>query len=165
MVSGRSWPQDARNAVVSIARWIRFWAVSLATTTAPPPPVVHGQSPLSTGIGCTCAAAMWRPVAFWTQPASSRETAVTIVARPNTGRASRRASRDVRRSAASVPWTVRIIGAPFGTAMPAGTHQWAWIRSAPAASSSLAARRSARHRPASARHPPGARSAAVMVPR
>ena len=64
-----------------------------------------------------------------------------------------------------MPWTVRTLGAPLGSAMPAGTHQWAWKRSAPACASSLAARRKARQRPASARIPEGARSAACMVPR
>jgi hypothetical protein len=104
---------------------IRFCAVSRAITTAPPPPVVQGQPLLSTGMGWTCALAMWRPVAFWTQPASSLETAVTSFARANTGRASRRARRDFRSSAASVPWTVRTMGTPWGAASPAGTHQCA----------------------------------------
>ena len=68
-----------------------------------------------------------------------------------------------RSSAASVPWEVSTIRAEEGAARPAGTHQCAWMRSAPASSSSWAARRSARHRPASARSPEGARSAACMA--
>ena len=94
--------------------------MSRATTTVPPPPVVQGHDLLSTGIGCTWAGAMWRPVAFWTQLASSRETAVTTRARANTGRASRRASRELRSSAASVPCTVTTSGALDGAAMPGG---------------------------------------------
>ena len=63
--------------------------------------------------------------------------------------------RERRSSAASVPWTVRTLGVPLGSARPPGTHQWAWNRSAPASASSRAARRSARQRPASAPRPDG----------
>src|ERR671923_216438 len=81
-------------------------------TMAPPPPPDQGRFRLSTGIGWTWEGSTYRPAPDCTHPASSRETAVTSVARWKTGRARVRAMRDRRRRAASVPCTVSTQGAP-----------------------------------------------------
>ena len=163
MVSGRSWPHDARNAVVSIARWIRFCAVSRATTTAPPPPVVQGQARLSTGIGWTCAGG---DVAAGGGLDPARQLA-------GDGGDDPRAREHRPRQPARQPGAPeqRGVGAVHGehqrrrsggAARPAGTHQCAWTRSAPAATSSRAA--APERPPEPGERPPAARAPGARPP-